>query len=1041
LEADALLYLSESYATLKQDYQQALRYAQQASEISRKANNPALEVRSLQRLAQIYRQQGQLVMAVKTANEAVQISRDLKNSNLEWQVLDTLAEAYSAQGKRQEALETQQRKLQISRTPAEESLALNQLSLTYLATGDTQKALETAQDALNRAKQSGQPLAEIPALSAIGSAYWARGEFDQAIEVGQRLLKESQARESYVGIQSGTLLLASVYDALGDYNKVVQIVPADLAAARKRHNALDEAGSSIYLGNAYIFQGNFTKAKELLERALQITRQEKNLGWQANALNALGQLYKALGQYSQAMDFAQQGSKIAKELNIPKINNTPEYTLADIYYELGDYSKSREFHQQILSTARQLQNRWAEGGALLNLALLDFAQGQPQQTVEKSQQALELFKKFQVPRLMPWANSILSLGYADLGNDQKAMEAAQNALTFAQKVQNPGWEKQYLNVIGHIHRKFGRREQAIAAFQQALSIPVDQQVPGADYGIYWGLGSVYRDLGQPIVATVYYKQAVNGLESLRHGIKGLPRELQSAFLKATTNFDRKTTADTYRELADLLISQGRLPEAQEVLELLKIQEINDVTSITRSSSKPAGKVGLTPTEEAIQNKYTNLIAFGYKVQTCKPTDCEALKAQLKQLRGDFSKYLETIQSQIDAKSQERFDQRNNDFIADAGKIVNSQPNTVLIYPLVVADKVHVLWASSGGGEKAVLSSSICAMKEAVLNAKLEKLQDMIRSRSNEDEIKQAGKELYDCLIRPVEEKGDFQVNKIHNLIIVPDLTLNYIPFAALYDGTQYLVQKYAISNALSATKTKVTQRLPSNPSVLGFGVSEAYDTFPALPGVEAELQQIIKPIGLYQGSLFLNEQVTASSLETRIEQGSPIVHIATHGEFNSTRPLESYLLLSSGTPGKGNRYPISQIRTIEGLSQVHLIVLSACQTGTVSITSTGQEMQGINSFFIDGDTRAQSVMASLWNVDDTSTSLLMREFYKNLAKGMTKTDALRQAQLRLLKKELTGKDAPNPRANARPLVAGQPVPGDFSHPYYWAPFILTGNPW
>jgi CHAT domain-containing protein len=132
------------------------------------------------------------------------------------------------------------------------------------------------------------------------------------------------------------------------------------------------------------------------------------------------------------------------------------------------------------------------------------------------------------------------------------------------------------------------------------------------------------------------------------------------------------------------------------------------------------------------------------------------------------------------------------------------------------------------------------------------------------------------------------------------------------------------------------------------------------------------------------------------------------------------------------------------MADIHLVVLSACETALGGPDQNGIEMSGISYYFLSNG--AKAVMAFLWLVNDGSTSLLMQQFYKNLASGtMTKAEALQQAQLSLLQGKVTAKDAPQWRNGdvTLELKPGAQLPRsrttDFSHPYYWAPFILIGN--
>ncbi len=369
----------------------------------------------------------------------------------------------------------------------------------------------------------------------------------------------------------------------------------------------------------------------------------------------------------------------------------------------------------------------------------------------------------------------------------------------------------------------------------------------------------------------------------------------------------------------------------------------------------------------------------------------------------------------------------------------------MIYPLVMSDRIHLLWASAGG----VLSSATCLMGETQLNKTISAFRVALRLPGDPSTVQKLGKELYDCLIRPIETKGQWQANQVRHLVIAPDLAINYIPLAALFDGKQYLIQKYAVSNVLNAGLTDVSDRLPPNPNVLGLGISEAIENFSPLPYVETEIKAIVKPNqhspqGIYPGLVFLNQAFTRSTLESNLK-GHNIVHIATHGEFDSTNPNDSFLLVSSGKKGKGERYAISQIKFLEDLRGVHLVILSACETALGELAASGLEIQGISSYLVQD--KAKAVIASLWKVDDASTSYLMQQFYKNLAHStsqtpMTKTEALRQAQLSLLQGGIStegsrglGVVATSTSDRKAPLK----TPGEFTHPYYWAPFILIGN--
>jgi CHAT domain-containing protein len=269
--------------------------------------------------------------------------------------------------------------------------------------------------------------------------------------------------------------------------------------------------------------------------------------------------------------------------------------------------------------------------------------------------------------------------------------------------------------------------------------------------------------------------------------------------------------------------------------------------------------------------------------------------------------------------------------------------------------------------------------------------------------------------------------------------------AALYDGSQYLLENYTVSTVLSAALTDTQGRLGNadSASALGLGLTQAVPGFSPLPNVAEELRALIRSAdnadgGIYPGQIFLDEAFTLEALSQNVRQAN-ILHIATHAEFVPSTQGESYIL--SGT---GQRLALADIGALDTqFRNLHLVVLSACQTALGGATLDGTEIAGLSSYFL-GRSKAKTVMATLWKVDDAGTSLLMQRFYTLLATGeLTTAEALRQAQLSLLLGE-TNLDSRLTSLGVNrggfTLAESEAASVGLSHPYYWAPFILIGNP-
>ncbi|HAJ58446.1 MAG TPA: hypothetical protein DCP31_03585 [Cyanobacteria bacterium UBA8543] len=646
------------------------------------------------------------------------------------------------------------------------------------------------------------------------------------------------------------------------------------------------------------------------------------------------------------------------------------------------------------------------------------------------------------------ANLVLSIAHGELGNDQKAMETAQASLALARKVKTPSLEKPSLIVLGNLHHKFGRKQDAMQTYQQALAIKTPGKTVAEESGIYAGLARISADLNQPNTAITYYKQAINGIEDVRRNIQELSPQLQASFLQATVDFNQVKTADIYRQLADLLLSQGRILEAQQVLELLKVQEIRDYTTNKRAGGEKQD-VALTATEEQIIKEFGSLIAFGQKLKECQETRCSELSQlqdQRQALTQKFNQKIQMIEQEVrDRLSKDRALLDTKDILREGEKIVEAQDGTVLIYVFVLQDKIWLLWASKGG----VVNSKEVPVGQKQLGETVLKFRQLLEKPSSDiAEVQATGKQLYDWLIKPLEP--ELKGNKIQKLVFSLDRVTRYIPMSALFDGEKYLMENYAVSTVLSAGLTDVRDRLPSgteNTPILALGLSNAVAGFNALPNVPIEIDAIVRKQqddtkGIYPGLEFLNQAFDFRTLRDNLF-GHKILHIATHGEFVPGRPNDSFLLL-----GTGDKLTIPQIETLQDLGDVHLVVLSACQTALGGTDQDGVEISGISYYLLN--TGAKAVAASLWLVSDDSTSQLMQQFYSNLAKGtatasITKAEALRQAQLSLLhSKNSTRANTDNRSLSVifRPsssTLSTNNTASNFSHPYYWAPFILIGN--
>jgi CHAT domain-containing protein len=306
------------------------------------------------------------------------------------------------------------------------------------------------------------------------------------------------------------------------------------------------------------------------------------------------------------------------------------------------------------------------------------------------------------------------------------------------------------------------------------------------------------------------------------------------------------------------------------------------------------------------------------------------------------------------------------------------------------------------------------------------------------------------------EQVSAQSGRVPVLLWSLDGVMRYVPMGALYDGHGYLAERFC--NVLFTPESYAHMgAAPGAASaglrVLAMGLSRSYGGLPALPGVMPELNAVVhdptapESHGPMEGKLLPNEMFTLAALRTELGAGKsvPVVHIASHFVVETGTDAEPYLMLGGENAGAAEGYALTLSKIEDSTISFHgtrLLTLSACSTAKGDAAKNGLEMDSLGMIAQQKD--AEAVLATLWDVNDASTSRLMRDFYDRWVKDPAagKAEALRQAQMGLLRgaaaaagsgSERGVKTAPAPA----PAVAGQEA--GYSHPFYWAPFVLIGN--
>ena len=250
-----------------------------------------------------------------------------------------------------------------------------------------------------------------------------------------------------------------------------------------------------------------------------------------------------------------------------------------------------------------------------------------------------------------------------------------------------------------------------------------------------------------------------------------------------------------------------------------------------------------------------------------------------------------------------------------------------------------------------------------------------------------------------------------------DGELRRIPMAALYDGEKYLVERYR-NVVFTSVSPALTASVSRQWTALGLAVSKPYPPLPELKATPREMLSVVREksntSGVLPGVIRLDDQFTEQAMLDGLREGYPVVHIASHYVFDDKNLAGSFLLLGDGTHLETSR--IEEGTNI--FEKQDLVTLSACETARTS--ANGKEVEAFSD--VVQKLGAKAVIASVWEVDDAGTQILMPEFYHLRETGLTKAEALQRAQMAMLSGDL--RDAKG---------------SQLRHPYYWAPFILIGN--
>ena len=977
------------------DWQEALLSWKEALTLYRQVKAQSSEVKTLYRIGDVYEQLKDYQKALDFYQESLRIVHELNNLEQEARILHKIGDVYYLLGDYSLARDFYRAQLSVVKMlqiPSQEAKTLYLIGNVNRKLEDYSGAFDYYQASLKIIRQFGNKAEEVKLLNNLGNISYLLEDF-------------SLARDYY-------------RDSLE--------VVGDLDLPTEKIKIINNIGNINYL------LGNYLLASDYYLKGLKISREINNQFEEIRALNNIGNINYFLEDYSTARDYYTSSLLLVIQLGDKAQEASIRNNLGNTYVKLEKYLEAHEHLNVNLDLLCQIHHPLEKARALFHYGNVNLLLGNDVQAEENLEQSLKLIREEK--KNLVSLNNIGIVGDL-IGNDPVTQTYYEVRLVIARDRDNVIDEVSVLNSLGKVHQYRGEQSLAWKHYQQGLTIAQQNNDRTGEALTLKNVGYFVEKQGRPELAIVFFKQVVNLYEYIRSDSPHSDNELQQTYIA--------TVEETYRHLAELLLQQNRIIEAQRVLELLKLEELRDFTR-NAGGLEAETVLALHGLEQQIRDEFGTLVAFAHQLDECEKVRC----AQLGTLNHQRRQQADLFDAQVLTFVTEIRDNRQTDdfffdprFLSETSRHIVAEPGTLLVYPFVLEEQLWLLYTAQGVAGAFPIDVNQLELGAAVVNFR----RALASHRSKLKDLNTLGYQLYSWLLAPLSK--EIQENDIHTLVFAQDRVTRYIPMGALWDGEQYLVEGFTLSTILSAELTDMSESwasLPEGKRVLGLGLSDAVRDLGPLPNVEIELDRVIREedkgdtVGIFPGLVLLNEAFHFDALTENLF-GHQVLHLATHGKFVPGVPEESFLMM-----GNAQELRIPRINSIGAeLRNIHLVVLSACETAVGGPGADGVEVAGISSYFLAAK-RASAVLASLWLVDDASTSVLMQTFYEHLSQeSITKAEALRQAQLALLRGD--GGDRPqrsNPKGTVDIQTRPDPwseAPIDFSHPYYWAPFILIGN--
>ncbi len=896
---------------------------------------------------------------------------------------------------------------------------------------NTTEALDLAEAGIVIARQIQRPDALARSLRAKANALYMSGRNRESVDHHEQALALFRQQEMWS--EEGRTLSASIQPLalLGEYDRAHAAVERARQIFTESREDVRLARLDINFANVLHRKDRYAEALAAYERAYTQLWPDKDAEGVAVVLHNMAVCLIALNDFRRALETHERAREFCQQHAMPLLMVQADYNIAWLYYLRGEYGKAidglrgaraaalsagdayhvalclmdlseiylelnlseegEEMARDAFARFRDLGMTYESARCLVNLAIANSQSGKAFRALEIFAEARQLFER---ESNTVWPALIDLYRVLVLIKEERLAEARRLCLDTFDSLRTSGLTAKATLcqlVLSRLYLLEGDLESSQRECRAAVDRLRASEQPVLSYHAHFLQGQILEARGLADEAILSYEESQRELESLRSSLR--TEELKIAFI---TN-----KLEVYERLVSLCLEPNQ-PHASSrafaYMEQAKSRGLRELI-LQKSRLMPSNESAQSPLVKRIRDLREELNWYYHRIEV-EQLGREARPRQVIEDLERQARHRETelIRVLRDAPQAEpAYELQVSDSIPVARIQAAIPPDTTLVEYYRVGDRLLAALLTRDSLEIVpVTLASRIAERLRMLQFQFSRFrlgpqytaafqQSMVSATDSHLRA------LYQEVLEPIRHglRGS-------HLVFVPHDILHYLPFHALHDGERYLIDRYSVSYAPSASVFALCSSKAANTegSSLVLGISDANAPF-ILEEVQAVAAVLPKP------DLYLGGGATAAVLKEK-GRASRYIHIATHGHFRQDNPMFSGVRLGDSYLELFDLYNLHL--------PVELVTLSGCSTG-LNALGAGDELLGLVRGLLYAG--ALSVVLTMWDVHDRSTSEFMRAFYERLGRGVDKAQALREAILELRER--------------------------YAHPYYWAPFVLIGK--